>query len=289
MNTVQSSKSAVSATTGFKAGKWSLSRHRFGVLGIYTVIYLGFIYLPVLLLPLFSFNDALYVAFPIKSFTLDWYKEMMGHENMLRALRNSFKVGITAAVLSTVLGMLAAKAFTRYKLPGQSGLIGFLSIPLVIPLIILGIALLVVLSRLGIQLSLVTITLGHVVYCLPFAMFILMSRLEGFDKSVEEAAMDLGEGAWMTFWRVTFPIALPGIIASLLLTFTISFDEFLLAFFLAGDELTLPIYIWSQLRFPKKLPSVLALGSMILIASFILVTIAELIRRSGNNDKKNED
>ena len=265
------------ATAGSRR-RW---RERFGILGTYTAVYLGFIYLPVLLLPLFSFNDALYVAFPIKRFTVEWYRQMLAHENMLRALQNSFQVGLTAAFVSTTLGLLAAKAFTRYRLPGATGLIGFLSIPLVIPLIILGISLLIVLSRFGIALSLLTITLGHIIYCLPFAMFVLMSRFEGFDKSVEEAAQDLGENAWMTFWRVTFPLTLPGIIASLLLTFTISFDEFLLAFFLAGDELTLPIYIWSQLRFPKKLPTVLALGSMILLATFILVTVAELIRRRG--------
>lgn len=272
---------AIDMESGITPSKWQRRKTRFGFLGSYTVIYLGFIYLPVLLIPLFSLNDALYVAFPIRDFTLDWYREMFAHENMLAALKNSVKVGLSAAFISTVLGLLAAKAFTRYRIPGAAGLIGFLSIPLVIPLIILGIALLIVLSRSGIELSLFTITLGHVVYCLPFAMFILMSRLEGFDKSVEEASLDLGENAWMTFWRITFPITLPGIIASLLLTFTISFDEFLLAFFLAGDELTLPIYIWSQLRFPKKLPSVLALGTMILTATFIMVTAAELIRRRG--------
>jgi spermidine/putrescine transport system permease protein len=110
-------------------------------------------------------------------------------------------------------------------------------------------------------------------------MLVLRARLEGFDRSLEEAAMDLGETPWTTFWRVTFPISAPGVIASLLLCFTISFDEFLLAFFLAGDQLTLPIYIWSQLRFPARLPSVLALGSMILLATFILVTIANVISR----------
>lgn len=252
---------------------------RISWLAAYSIAYLIFIYLPVLLLPIFSFNDAIYVAFPIKGLTLQWWKEMVTHDGMLRSLQNSLKVGVAVSILSTVFGILAAKAFTRYRMPGSKVLTGFFSIPLVIPLIILGIALLTVLTTLGFSLSLYTITLGHVVICVPFAMFIMISRLEGFDPSVEEAAMDLGETPWMTFWRVTFPLAMPGIIASLLLTFTISFDEFLLAFFLAGDELTLPIYIWSQLRFPKKLPSVLALGSAILIATTIMVTIAVTIVR----------
>ena len=115
----------------------------------------------------------------------------------------------------------------------------------------------------------------------PFSMLVMISRLEGFDKSMEEAAQDLGETPWMTFWRVTFPLVLPGIVASLLLTFTISFDEFVLAFFLSGIDGTLPVFIWSMLRFPPKLPMVLALGACILVASFVLVTFSEWFRRRG--------
>ena len=112
-------------------------------------------------------------------------------------------------------------------------------------------------------------------------MLVLISRMEGFDKSYEEASQDLGENAWWTFWRVTFPIILPGVVASFLLTFTISFDEFILAFFLAGTDATLPLHIWSQLRFPNKLPSVLALGAIIVVVSTIIIFAAELIRRGG--------
>jgi len=126
-----------------------------------------------------------------------------------------------------------------------------------------------------------TIGIGHMLECTAFSMVVMISRLEGFDKNLEEASLDLGENAWSTFRRVTFPLAIPGLIASLLLTFTISFDEFILAFFLAGNEATLPIYIWSQLRFPTKLPSVLALGACILGVSFIVVTFAEWVRRRG--------
>ena len=115
-----------------------------------------------------------------------------------------------------------------------------------------------------------------------------LRRLDGFDANLEEASRDLGESGWTTFWRVTFPLALPGIVASLLLTFTESFDEFILAFFLSGNEATLPLYIWSQLRFPRNLPVVLALGACILMASFIVITFAEWVRRQGVKPEKKD-
>lgn len=249
------------------------------VLAVYTVIYVGVLYLPVLFLPLFSFNDSIYTAFPLQGFTLRWYAEMANSPAMLNALQNSIKLGIAVAVISTVLGTLAAKAFTSYRIRHAGPLQGFIAVPLVIPLIILGISLLVVFSRAGLPLSLFTIGVGHTVICVPFSMLVMISRLEGFDNGLEEAAQDLGETPWMTFWRVTFPLALPGIVASLLLCFTISFDEFILAFFLSGQQQTLPVYIWTQLRFPSRLPSVLALGSCILVVSIILVVFAEWFRR----------
>ncbi len=248
---------------------------------IYAIIYLAFIYVPVLFLPLFSFNESMYIAFPLKSFTFDWYVKMAESDGLVRALNNSLKVGVAVAVLSTIFGTLAAKALTRYRMPGSNLMVGIIMIPLVIPGIIIGIALLILVNTLGLELSLFTIGFAHLPECTAFSMLVMMSRLEGFAKEVEEASLDLGENAWMTFWRVTFPLAMPGIVASLLLTFTISFDEFILAFFLSGQEATLPIYIWSQLRFPAKLPTVLALGSIILVASFILVTFAEWFRRRG--------
>lgn len=252
-----------------------------GWLRSYTIIYLIFIYLPVVFLPIFSFNDSIYVAFPMKGFTLRWWEELVGQTGMLKALKNSFIVALPVSVISTALGLSAAKALTSYKLAGDKLLTGLFMLPLVIPFIILGIALLVAFNSYGIQLSLLTVGIGHVLICVPFSLFVLLSRFESFDRSLEEAALDLGETPWMTFWLVTFPIAIPGVIASFLLTFTISFDEFLLAFFLTGNDSTLPIYIWSQLRFPAKLPAVLALGTAILVSTFILVTVAEFFRRRG--------
>lgn len=248
---------------------------------LYAVWYLAFLYIPVLFLPLFSFNDSIYVAFPLQGFTLDWYEDMASNPALLGALQNSLKVGFVVSLLATFLGLLAAKAMTRYRMPGKAPVTTFIMLPLVVPGIILGIALLTMTNRLGMELSLYTIGLAHMLICVPFAMLVLMSRLEGFDKNLEEASLDLGENALQTFLRVTLPLAWPGILASLLLTFTISFDEFLLAFFLAGNEVTLPVYIWSQLRFPNRLPMVLSLGACILVFSFFLVTFAEVVRRRG--------
>jgi spermidine/putrescine transport system permease protein len=210
---------------------------------------------------------------------------MANSPGLLEALYNSIQVATIVAVIATIMATLAAKAVTRYRLPGRGPIVAFIMIPLVIPGIILGIALLVVANFSGLGLSLITIGIGHALVCVPFAMLVMISRLEGFDKNLEEASLDLGETAWMTFWLVTFPLAIPGIIASLLLSFTISFDEFILAFFLAGTDVTLPVYIWSQLRFPAKLPSVLALGACILVASFVVVSFAEWFRRRGTQLK----
>jgi spermidine/putrescine transport system permease protein len=255
---------------------------RFDLIALYAVGYLVFLYAPVLLLPLFSFNDSIYVAFPLKGFTLQWYAQMAENGPLQAALASSLKVGIMVSVISTILGIFAAKAVTRYHLPYRGPVMGLIMLPLVVPSIILGIALLtLVIKVLGIEPSLYTIGAAHVLICVPFAMLVMISRLEGFDKSLEEASLDLGEGAWMTFWRVTLPLAVPGIVASVLLCFTTSFDEFLLAFFLSGNEATLPIYIWGQLRLPTQLPNVLALGSCILAASFVLVFLSERLRRRG--------
>ena len=247
----------------------------------YALIYLAFLYIPVLFLPLFSFNDSIYVAFPLKSFTLKWYEQMFANEPMFAALMNSFRVGVATSVLATFLGIFAAKAVTRYRMPGRTPVVSFIMLPLVIPGIIFGVALLILMSRLGIRLSLYTITLGHILICVPFAMATLIPRFEGFDKSIEEASADLGENMWWTFWRVTFPMVFPGIVASLLLCFTISFDEFIMAFFLSGTDPTLPLFMWGQLRFPQKLPGVLALGSLILAVSFFVVFFSQWVRTRG--------
>ncbi len=248
----------------------------------YAVLFMLLLYVPILFIPLFSFNAGTFQRFPIEEFSLRWYRDLFQRGPMLQALYNSLKVALVVSVLSTILGVFAAKAIARHRIPGGRSIVAVIMLPLVVPGIIFGVALLMMLSTMNVPLSLFTIGIGHMVVCLPFSIATLLPRFDGFDASMEEAAADLGENAWFTFWRVTVPIIMPGIVASLLMTFTISFDEFLIAFFLGGTEQTLPLFIWNQLRFPQNFPSTLALGTLILVFSFVTVFVGLWIGRLGS-------
>src|SRR5262249_16180179 len=159
---------------------------------LYGLAFVVFLYAPVLLLPLFSFNDNIFAIFPLKGFTLKAYDELANDTKLLTAVQNSVVVGICVAVVSTAFGLLAAMAVTRYRLPGKGPVVGTIMLPMVIPSIILGVALLVLVRQVfDIELSLWCVGAGHVLLCVPFSMLVLISRLEGFDKNLEEAAMDL--------------------------------------------------------------------------------------------------
>ena len=273
---------AIASTSGVAGGG-----RKYGPLFVYVVIYLLFLYIPSLMLPVFSFNDSVQMALPLKGFTLDWYLGIPDRPGLLEALGNSFKLAIPVAIVSTTLATLAARALTRYRMPGQGFALGFIMLPMVMPGIILAVGLLVLALAVDVQPSLWTIGVAHVVVNVPFSTLVIRARLEGFAKSIEESAQDLGENAWMTFWRVTFPLILPGIGACLILTFTASFDEFLFALFLGGNDVTLPVYMWTQVRFPQTLPTILALGTCIFLGSVLLIGTAEWLRRMGTQPDKN--
>ena len=245
----------------------------------YAALYIIFLYLPVLLLPIFSVNASAVPVFPLKGFSMQWYESLWGNDVMLSAARNTLVVGVSAAILATLLGICAARAITRYRFTGKRPMSAIIMAPLVLPEIIIATSLLLVLLQFGLGLSLFTVIVGHVLICLPYSITVLVSGFEGFDPAFEEASADLGETAFGTMRRVTLPMLMPAIVSSLLVAFTISLDEFMVAFFLSGTEPTLPIYIWGQLRFAAKLPSVLALGTIMLIGSLVLLTIAETVRR----------
>ena len=250
-------------------------------LKIYTIGYLIFLYAPILLLPLFAFNDSKVIAFPLSGFTTTWFSQMWNDDNLWKALKNSMIVSSCVSILSTVFGVFAARATTRYAFPGKAGILGLIMLPLVLPEMIVAMSLLIVLLAVGVPLSIFTIILGHVLICTPFAVAILSSAFQSLDKSLEEASYDLGETAWSTFRLIIFPLVMPGIISSLLISFTISLDEFIIAFFLGGNETTLSVYIFGQFRFPAKVPSIMALGTILVCLSIILLATAEYFRRRG--------
>jgi spermidine/putrescine transport system permease protein len=253
------------------------------MLQYYAWVAIVIIYLPVLLLPLFSFNDGRYIAFPIRGLTLKWYIEMFNTPAMHKALWNSIQVAVVTSVLATAIGIFGAKAVTRYRMPGKGPVMFIVMLPLVIPTIVFGTSLLIFVRWIGLDLSLFSIIIGHMIICIPFSIAVLISRFEGFDRALEDAAADLGVGAAGTFFRVTMPLVWPGVIASVLLCFVISFDEFIMAFFLSGSEPTLPVYMYSRMRFPQKLPGVLAMGSLVIMASVVILILAEFFRRRGQD------
>lgn len=250
-------------------------------LRVYAILYLLFLYAPIILLPLFAFNDGTIIAFPLKGFTTHWFAAMWAKDPLMDAVKNSLLVASCSAVLATLLAIFAARATTRFEFRGKGAIMALIMLPLVLPEIIVAMALLVILLQVGVPLGLVTIILGHTLVCTPFAIAILSAAFQSLDKSLEEAAYDLGEGKFSTFRLIILPLVLPGIVSSLLISFTISMDEFLLAQFVGGTTPTLPVYIFSQLRFPKEIPVIMAAATCLVALSICLLIIAEIFRRRG--------
>jgi spermidine/putrescine transport system permease protein len=251
------------------------------ILKAYAIFYMVFLYGPILLLPIFAFNDSKIMALPLQGFTLGWFREMWSDQNLWLAAQNSLIIALSVATLSTVLGIFAARASVRYDFPAKVPIMGLIMLPLVLPEMIIAMALLVVLLSIGIPLSLFTVILGQVLICTPFAVAILTSAFQSLDKSLEEAALDLGETQWSTFRLITLPLVMPGIMASFLICFIISFDEYIIAQFLSPGDPILSTYIFAQFKFPAKVPSMLALGTVLVLFSIILLGVAEYFRRRG--------
>lgn len=251
-------------------------------LRVYAIAYLIFLYAPIALLPIFAFNDATIIAFPLSGFTTNWFTELSTNAALHTAVKNSVFIAVVTAVLSTLLGICAARAGAMGHFPMKAGIMGFIMLPLVLPEIIVAVSLLVVVVQIfDLGLSNWTIIAAHVLICTPFCIAILNGAFQNLDPSMEEAAMDLGETRFGAFRSVTLPLVMPGIISSMLIAFTISLDEFIIAFFLSGISPTMPVYIWGLLRFPASLPVVMALGTILVALSILLLTIAEILRRRG--------
>lgn len=248
---------------------------------VYYLLLAFFLYLPILLLILFSFNDSTLLVFPLKGFTLKWYTALTNARELIESVQNSLLVGLSSSFVSVVLGAMAGIAIARFQFPGRGFFLAISSLPLVIPYVVLGVALLLLFAQFNVKLSLFTVAAAHIVINVPYVMLIVAARLAGFEQNLEEAAMDLGATYWGTLMRVTLPISAPALVAAFLSSFTTSFDEFALAFFLTGTDNTLPIYLYSQLRFPSRLPLVVTLAAVIMLVSVILVVLSEWLRRIG--------
>jgi spermidine/putrescine transport system permease protein len=255
-------------STGGRRGLWIF----FGLL-------VAFLYAPILILIIFSFNDREFVSFPWQGFTLRWYHEFLGNSALLGALKTSAFIATFASVATVALGIPASIALVRRRFFAKGLVSGVLLAPLVIPLVVFGIALLILFNTLGIPLSPLTVMIGHIVLALPFAILTLVPRLERIPESLEEASRDLGAGAFTTFRQVTLPLLAPAVLSAFLICFTLSFDEIVVASFIAGDQPTFPLYLFSQLRLPQRLPQVIAVAVVVMTVSVVVVAASEVGRR----------
>ena len=248
-----------------------------------TGYYFGLIallYLPIAILFLFSLNANTSLSFPLQGLTLRWYQQLFASPAVLNAARNSLMVAIGSGLAATILGAMVALIVARYQFRTKKLILALAVLPLIVPFIVLAVALLLLFAALDINRSLWTVGIGHTVVALPYALLIIIARLAGFDPNLEEAAMDLGASYPTTLRRIVLPIITPAMISAWLVAFTVSFDEFALALFLAGPEPTFPVYLFSQLRFANRLPVMIALAVLLMIGTLILVFIAERIRRT---------
>ncbi len=238
-----------------------------------------FLYAPLVILLVFSFNDRELVSFPWEGFTTRWYSTFLRTQEILASLQVSVVVAAITAVLTTMLSIPASIALVRRRFFAKGLVSGVMLAPLVIPLVALGTALLILFNTIGIPFSPLTIASGHIVIALPFAILTLVPRLERIPATLEEASRDLGAGWYTTFRQITFPLMLPAIFSAFLLSFVISFDEVVIASFVSGDEVTFPVYLYSQLRLPRQLPQVIAVAVVILLISAVVVIASEVLRR----------
>ena len=246
----------------------------------YFFVLIGLLYLPIAVLFLFSINANSSLSFPLQGFTLDWYQKLLAADAVLRSARNSVVVAAGSSLAATLLGTMVALLFLRFQFRGKNLLLGLAVLPLIVPFIVLAVALLLLFSALHVERSLWTVGVAHTVVALPYTLLIVLSRLAGFDPSLEEAAMDLGATYLTALRRVVVPIIAPAMLSAWLTAFTVSFDEFALALFLAGTEPTFPVYLFSQLRFANRLPIMIALAVLMMIGSLSLVLIADRVRRA---------
>jgi spermidine/putrescine transport system permease protein len=249
-----------------------MSARRLDPLVLYSVALIAFLFAPVVIVVIFSFDRVGVGTFPLSGFSTHWYRELASDQIFKDAAKNSAIVALATAVISVVFGTMAAFALVRHRIRFAGVFMLVALIPIALPGLLLGVSLLSFFSWMDVQLSLRTVIVGHVLLTLPFVVLTMMSRLNGFDRSLEDAATDLGASAFQTFRHVTFPLIRPSVIGSALLVVALSLDEFIVTFFTIGPQNTLPIVIWGQMRQGVS-PTVNAISTIMLFTTLVLVLV----------------
>ncbi len=254
---------------------------------LFSALMFLYMYLPILVLTFYSFNDSAYSA-NWKGFTLKWYAKLFEDPRILKALQNSLTIAIIAVGISAVLGTMMAVGLARYRFPGKTLYQGASYLPLIIPDIAIAVATLVFLAVIGTPLSLWTVVAAHVVFCLAYVAYVVSSRIVGLDPHLEEAALDLGATPFQAFIKVLLPELMPAIIAGCLISFVLSMDDFLIASFTAGTgATTLPMEIFSRIRTGVK-PDINALSVMLMLLSGTVAFAAEMLRYQSEQKRFNK-
>ena len=264
------------------------SRGALWLLRGFFLLLVVFLYVPLIVLVVFSFNDG-DVTFPLEGFTTSWYTRAAENPSLLAALQRSAIVATVTSLVAVGLGVLASYALVRKVFRGKAAFSALVFSPLVIPYLVFGIALLVLFKMVDkvmvaltgsyLDVGMHAVIIGHVVVALPYTILTILPLLERLSISLEEAAHDLGASPWNSFWRVTFPLLMPALLSAFLIAFTLSFDEYAIASFLAGSQVTWPVFLFAQLRVGTQLPEMVAVSSVILVISVGLVVGAEVGRQ----------
>ena len=248
-----------------------------GLLGVWAAIIYVFLFAPIVLLVAFSFNANKYGTFPFTGWTTEWYGEVFGNYQIKDALTTTLKVAFEVTVISTIVGTAAAFPLVRSRLPFRSGVRIGMTLPIMIPGLLIGVSLLILFTSVfRFQLSPQTAVIGQAVYTTPFVLLLVAARLQGFDPALERAASDLGANTYKRLRYVVLPLIAPAVFAGALFAFTLSLDEFIITLFLIGGSNTLPLYIYTQVKFGIT-PEVNALATLLLLASLILIALAFLL------------
>jgi spermidine/putrescine transport system permease protein len=245
--------------------------------GLTGLVFL-FMYLPILVIVIFSFSQGRVLSLPIQGWTLDWYGQVLTDQRLQTGLFNSLRVAGIATTIAAILGTLAAIAVQRYRVPGSNLLRSAVVVPILLPGIITGVAMLSFFAKINLPLGLLTIIIGHATFGFPVVFNTVAARVARLPRNLEEAAADLGATPWQSFWQVLFPGLRSALIAGTLLAFTLSFDEIIVTIFLTGQQNTLPMEIWARLRFGIT-PEINATVTLILLVSVGIVLFSRKLAR----------